>query len=157
MDLFEAPIDAASGVPYYRQVIDRVLLGVADGSVRVGDRLPTVRSLAVALQINPNTVGRAYRDLEAMGAVETRRGAGTFIAALTPRKDENERQRQLEDFCGQVVLRALRLGFSGEELVGTIREIARAADPSSRPRAVRGTESVAKGGFGSAVPREEEE
>ena len=122
---FDAPIDTASGVPYYRQVIDRVMLGISDGTLSQGDRLPTVRSLAVALKINPNTVGRAYRDLEIMGVVETRPGSGTYIAALQPRLPEFERQRQLERLCTQMAGKAQALGFSLDELMETLREIRR--------------------------------
>ncbi|MBN1512276.1 MAG: GntR family transcriptional regulator, partial [Phycisphaerae bacterium] len=60
----EFTIDPKSGVPYYRQIIDQVQFAVADGRLACGDRLPTVRQLAVDLKINPNTVARAYQELE---------------------------------------------------------------------------------------------
>ena len=131
---FDAPIDTASGVPYYRQIIERVMLGIADGTLSTGDKLPTVRSLAVDLQINPNTVGRAYHDLEIMGVVETRPGSGTFISSLRPRLPEYERQRRLERSCMQMAAKAQSLGFSIEELIETLKEIQRA---SERPDAHR--------------------
>ena len=137
---FDAPVDTASGVPYYRQVIDRVMLGIADGTLSQGDRLPTVRGLAVALKINPNTVGRAYHDLEIMGVVETRPGSGTYIASLQPHLPEFERQRQLERLCTQMAGKAQALGFSVDELIETLREIRRGvskAQSQDRPNPAR--------------------
>ena len=71
-------IDLHSGVPVYRQLIDQVRSGIASGSLTAGDQLPTVRQLAVDLEINPNTVMRAYRELELGGLLETHQGTGTF-------------------------------------------------------------------------------
>ena len=67
-------------MPVYRQIIDQVLGGMASGKLTVGDQLPTVRQVAVDLAINPNTVVRAYRELEIRGVLETQQGTGTFIA-----------------------------------------------------------------------------
>ena len=77
---FQFSIDLHSGVPVYRQLIDQVRGGIASGSLSAGDQLPTVRQLAVDLAINPNTVMRAYRELELGGLLETHQGTGTFIA-----------------------------------------------------------------------------
>ena len=123
MPHFEAPIDTRNGVPYYRQIIDRVMLGLADGTLDNGDKLPTVRSLAVELRVNPNTVARAYHDLEIVGVVETRPGSGTYIAATRPKVPELERQRQLDQLCADLVAKAQGLGFSIEELVETLNEL----------------------------------
>ena len=64
----------------YRQIIDQVLGGIAAGTLRAGNQLPTVRQVAVDLSINPNTVVRAYRELEIRGVLETQQGTGTFIS-----------------------------------------------------------------------------
>lgn len=77
---FRFAIDLHSGMPVYRQLIDQVRSGVASGSLIAGDQLPTVRQLAVDLAINPNTVMRAYRELELGGLLETHQGTGTFIS-----------------------------------------------------------------------------
>src|ERR1700729_4568792 len=77
-------LDPQSGVPAYRQIIDQVQGGLASGSLVSGDQLPTVRQLAVDLAINPNTVLRAYRELELGGLLETHRGTGAFIRAKRP-------------------------------------------------------------------------
>ena len=122
---FDAPIDTRNGVPFYRQIIDRVMLGLADGTLSTGDKLPTVRSLAVDLQVNPNTVARAYHDLELVGVVETRPGSGTYVASKRPKVPEFERQHQLERLCEELVAKAQGLGFSIEELVETLEELRR--------------------------------
>ena len=70
-----------SGVPVYRQLIDQVLVAIASANSLSGDQLPTVRQLAVDLSINPNTVVRAYKELEIPGMLTTQQGTGTFITA----------------------------------------------------------------------------
>ncbi len=71
-------LDLKSGVPFYKQVILQVEMAIVDGRLENGDQLPTVRSLAVTLKINPNTVARAYNELEIRGIVNTQQGTGTF-------------------------------------------------------------------------------
>ena len=88
-------LDLHSGVPVYRQIIDQVRGGMASGSLVAGDQLPTVRQLAVDLAINPNTVARAYRELELGGLLETHQGTGTFISAQKIKRGDAERERQL--------------------------------------------------------------
>ena len=73
-----------SGVPVYRQLIDQVLIAIASGQVGSGDQLPTVRQLAVDLSINPNTVVRAYRELQHEGVIELRHGSGAYISESMP-------------------------------------------------------------------------
>src|SRR5215471_9480806 len=92
---FRFRLDLASGVPVYRQIIDQVRGGVASGSLKAGDQLPTVRQLSVDLEVNPNTVLRAYRELELGGLLETHQGTGTFISDKKPEKKTAERERQL--------------------------------------------------------------
>jgi GntR family transcriptional regulator len=116
-------IDPRSGVPFYRQIIDQVLLGIAAGRLLAGDRLPTVRQLAIDLKVNTNTVSRAYRELEIRGVVRTHRGTGTFVAT-DPGVAENEAKRleYVERFCDQVVAEAGNLGFSLDEVVEALRD-----------------------------------
>src|SRR6266849_2240262 len=92
-DPFRFRLDLRSGVPVYRQIIDQVLVAVATGACSGGDQLPTVRQLAVDLSINPNTVVRAYRELEIRGILTTHQGTGTFIAAQRVEPSDVERQR----------------------------------------------------------------
>jgi GntR family transcriptional regulator len=92
---FAFALDLHTGVPVYRQLIDQVRAGIASGSLTAGDQLPTVRQLAVDLAINPNTVMRAYRELELGGLLDTQQGTGTFISDKKPERKTVERERQL--------------------------------------------------------------
>src|SRR5271169_3251752 len=103
---FEFRLDLRSGVPVYRQIIDQIMGGIATGVLKPGDQLPTVRQVAVDLTINPNTVGRAYRELEIRGVLETQQGSGTYIGNQAVKPDDVERQRQLSQLVSDFVARA---------------------------------------------------
>jgi GntR family transcriptional regulator len=120
---FQFALDLHSGVPVYRQVIDQVHSGVASGSLRAGDQLPTVRQLAVDLAINPNTVMRAYRELELGGLLETHQGTGTFISDKKLEKKSAERERQLTQMAGEFAARAGAAGFALEDLIDRLRDL----------------------------------
>jgi GntR family transcriptional regulator len=121
---FRLQLDLHSGVPVYRQIIDQVRGGIASGSLVAGDQLPTVRQLAVDLAINPNTVVRAYRELELGGLLETHQGTGTFIGTQKMKRANAERERQLAQIVGDCVSRAGAAGFTVEELVEELRGLA---------------------------------
>lgn len=127
---FRFRLDLHSGVPVYRQIVDQVRGGVASGALTVGDQLPTVRQLAVDLSINPNTVVRAYRELELGGLLETHQGTGTFISAQKLRGGNEERARQLARIVEDSVARAGAAGFTVEDLIEQLRELA--AEPVRR-------------------------
>src|SRR5579871_2182104 len=95
-DIFHFRLDAHSGVPVYRQLIDQVQAGIASGALASGHQLPTVRQVAVDLAINPNTVLRAYRELEIRGVLDTQQGTGTFISDRKPQRNDGERDRRLD-------------------------------------------------------------
>jgi GntR family transcriptional regulator len=116
-------LDLHSGVPVYRQIIDQIVGGVATGSLAGGDQLPTVRQLAVDLSINPNTVIRAYRELEIRGLLETQQGTGTFISHQKVQRDSAERQRRLNQLIGEFVARAGSDGFAIDELIEQLQDI----------------------------------
>jgi GntR family transcriptional regulator len=118
---FHFRLDTASGVPVYRQIIDQVCGGLASGALLTGDQLPTVRQLAVDLAINPNTVVRAYRELEFGGLIETHQGTGTFMSARKLPGADAERERQLRQIAGDAIARAGAAGFSIDELVRQLR------------------------------------
>jgi GntR family transcriptional regulator len=120
---FEFALDLHSGVPVYRQLIDQVRAGVASGTLSSGDQLPTVRQLAVDLTINPNTVMRAYRELELGGMLETHQGTGTFISDKKPEKNSAERDRQLAQMASEFAARAGAAGFTLEDLIDRLREM----------------------------------
>jgi GntR family transcriptional regulator len=89
-----------------------------------GDQLPTVRQLAVDLAINPNTVVRAYRELEFGGLIETHQGTGTFISAQKMKRADAERERQLAQIVADCVSRAGAAGFTVDELIDELRGLA---------------------------------
>lgn len=111
-----------SGIPAYRQIIDQILGGIASGALRPGDQLPTVRQLAVDLAINPNTVVRAYRELEIRGVLSTQQGIGTFITLQPVKADDAERQRQLNQLVAEFMARAGAAGFGASEVVERIND-----------------------------------
>jgi GntR family transcriptional regulator len=113
-------LDASSGVPFYRQIIDQALLAVADGRLKPGTQLPTVRQLAVDLSVNLNTVAKAYREMEIRGVVDTQQGTGTFVATRRADRRPAERKRALEGLVDRFVALAASGGFSLEELAETL-------------------------------------
>ena len=129
---FAFQLDLKSGVPVYRQLIDQVTGGMAAGALGAGDQLPTVRQVAVDLSINPNTVVRAYRELEIRGMLETQQGTGTFISRQKVKRGDAERQRQLAQMVAEFVARAGAAGFTLGELLEHLRDDANDAQPKRR-------------------------
>src|SRR5262245_12751999 len=115
-------LDASSGVPFYRQIIDQVLFGIASGKLKQGEQLPTARQLAVDLAINLNTVAKAYKEMEIRGIVETHQGSGTFIADRPVSKPALERRKTVDRLVDDLVRRASELGLSVDEIVAVLRE-----------------------------------
>ena len=116
-------LDLQSGMPVYRQIIDQVTGGMAAGALKPGDQLPTVRQLAVDLTINPNTVVRAYRELEIRGVLETQQGTGTFISHQKVNGDRVERQRRLNQLTSEFVARAGAGGFTVQDLLEQLHDL----------------------------------
>ena len=108
----------------YRQIMDQVRGALASGALTAGDQLPTVRQLAVDLAINPNTVTRAYRELELGGLLESHQGTGTFISSQKVNRGEAQRERQLEQIVTDSVARAGAAGFTVEDLIEQLRGLA---------------------------------
>ena len=117
-------LNPKSGVPIYRQIQDQIRYGIASGLLGPGEQLPTVRSLAVELSVNPNTVIKAYSELEREGILTTEQGSGTFVAAQQPAPlaDEN-RQSKLETLCSEFLAQAARFGFSSQDLMNGIQTL----------------------------------
>ena len=116
-------LDLRSGVPVYRQIMDQVLGAIASGRLASGDQLPTVRQLAVDLSINPNTVIRAYRELEIRGFLDTHQGSGTFITPQPVKQDNEERQRKLDGIVSDAIARAGAEGFTAQQVLDRLREL----------------------------------
>jgi len=117
---FTFRLDTRSGVPVYRQLIDQVQAGIASGTLSSGAQIPTVRQVAVDLEINPNTVLRAYRELEIRGVLDTQQGTGTFVSERKVPQDDAERGRQLEQLVSEFVARAGAGGFTLQELIESL-------------------------------------
>jgi GntR family transcriptional regulator len=120
-------LDRKSGVPAYRQVVDQVRQALRLGILRPGDQLPTVREVVKQIAINPNTVHRAYRDLEAQGLTEGRPGSGTYIRRSLSKvpQEQPQLQRQLEKW-----MRAARAAGLGDEAIAAL--VAEAAETSKK-------------------------
>ena len=109
-------LDTASGVPIYRQIVDWVRVRVAGGGLEPGRQLPTVRQMAVDLNVNYNTVARAYQELEREGVVNTMQGKGTFVASKPVPVDEVVRATKLRNLVSEFLAKAAEFGFTPEEV-----------------------------------------
>jgi GntR family transcriptional regulator len=117
-------LDSKSGVPIYRQIQDQIRYGIAADLLMPGEQLPTVRALAVELAVNPNTVIKAYTELERQGIVTTEQGSGTFVAAPSspgPVVSEAERDAKLAALVAEFLGQAARYGFSSEDVLKAIQ------------------------------------
>ena len=122
---FRFNLDSKSGVPFNKQLILQVEMAIADGRLASGDQLPTVRSLAVELKINPNTVARAYSQLEVRNIVTTQQGTGTFVSNYKVEHSEVERERVLAELTRNVVTQAGAYGIGITELLRSLQELER--------------------------------
>jgi GntR family transcriptional regulator len=113
----EFSLDQANGIPVYRQIIRQIEHGVLSGRLRTGDKLPTIRSLAVALKINPNTIAKAYGELEIRGILTTQVGSGTYIADKKPENDADALNGKIQEALGRFVQEMRGLGIDREEAV----------------------------------------
>jgi GntR family transcriptional regulator len=116
-------LDANDPTPIYAQLERGLRAAVATGRLRAGDQLPTVRQLAVDLAVNANTVARVYAELERAGAIETRRGVGSFVST-TPAgaHPPRERERRLRAFVTRVLSEAAAVGFSLDDLRAALED-----------------------------------
>lgn len=118
----EIRINPHDGLPIYLQIVQQTKNLVASGRLQHGDELPAIRVLAEQLLINPNTVARAYRELEAEGVVEKRRTAGTFVSAQGSPLSRKERLKTLTDRIDQLLVEAKQLDFSLDDVLKLISQ-----------------------------------
>ena len=118
----EFRIDTKSGVPLYRQIIEQIKYSIARGDLQPGEQLPTVRRLAVDLSLNPNTVIRAYRELEIENFLDSQQGSGTFVGHKRPEIDRLERRRMLDQIVNELLARASSYGFTVQDVVQGLRQ-----------------------------------
>ena len=119
-DTVNFSLDPANGTPIYRQIIQQIEYAILSGRMRPGDRLPTIRSLAVELKTNPNTIARAYNELEIRGILATQVGSGTFISDKKPVMEDDSLNRKIREVIGRFVQEMRDLGVEKRELVKLI-------------------------------------
>jgi GntR family transcriptional regulator len=112
----EISIVTGSDVPIYRQIVDQICRAIATGQLSPGDQLPSVRTLAEDLVINPNTVRKTYADLVRQGVLESRQGIGVFVARRRTVYTKAERTRRIDTALEAFVNEGVYLGFTPEEM-----------------------------------------
>lgn len=115
-------IDSRSQAPIYEQIIRQIKELIARGGLVQGEKLPSVRELSSMILVNPNTVSRAYQELEREGVIETLRGKGTFVSSLPKPRLEEERLKTMKENVRNIVVEATHLGVSAEEIKKWIDE-----------------------------------
>ena len=114
--MIEFKLDIKSGVPFYRQIVDQIRYGIASGHLLPGEQLPTVRDLAVRLEINPNTIRKAYSELEILGVLDTQQGTGTFVSHKEIEITDSERERMLGQICDELIARGQQYNLTLKEI-----------------------------------------
>ena len=110
-------LDLKSGVPFHRQIVDQIRFGIASGHLLPGEQLPTVRDLAVQLEVNPNTVRKAYSDLELLGILDTQQGTGTFVSHQQVEIGDVEKHRMLRQICDELVARGHQYNLTLQDII----------------------------------------
>ncbi|MDQ8054651.1 GntR family transcriptional regulator [Bacillus velezensis] len=119
-----------SSKPIYLQIADRVYYRLIRSELSPGDKLPSVREMAVQMKVNPNTIQRTYSEMERLGIVETRRGQGTFISERSDLKAELK-DRLTKDVFKRFIQEMAELGLSPEEMLDGIKRYAEEANDES--------------------------
>jgi GntR family transcriptional regulator len=114
-------LDAASGVPFYRQIIQQIEQAILARRLEPGDRLPTIRALAIELKINPNTIAKAYGELEIRGIVTTQVGSGTYVSDKRIDMEEAERTKKLEAALARFIRDMEALGVDRAAMLDLVR------------------------------------
>jgi GntR family transcriptional regulator len=124
-------INLADGVPIYRQIVNQVKYLVASGLLQPGEELPPIRTLALQLKVTPNTIVKAYDELEIAGVIHKRRGAGTFVSEGRPQVSLRERRRVIEQRIDGLLAEAHQLNFSADDILRLVRERKAAMDETA--------------------------
>ena len=109
-------VDTQNPIPIYRQIEDQIILGIASGEYIEGDIMPSIRALSVELRINPNTIIRAYRELEMTGFIESRHGSGFFVRFGSSEPARIEYRKRVLKSVRKEMKRALLVGVDSAEL-----------------------------------------
>ncbi len=129
-------IDPSSGLPIYIQIAQQIKTAVAMGRLQPEEPLPSVRQLAVDLAVNPNTVARAYLDLEIEGVIYKRQGAGTFVSGQGVEMSKQERRRVLSELFERALVEGVNLGMDERELRETFERVLEKIVQARAPEAV---------------------
>ncbi len=121
-------INTADGVPIYRQIVNQIKYLIASGLLQPDEELPPIRTLALQLKVTPNTIVKAYGELEISGVVHKRRGAGTYVSEGRQQMARRERQRIIEQRVDALLAEAHQLNFTAEEILQIVRERRAAMD-----------------------------
>jgi GntR family transcriptional regulator len=122
-------INLTDGVSIYRQIVNQVKYLVASGLLQPGEELPPIRTLALQLKVTPNTIVKAYGELESSGVIHKRQGSGTFVSeGRPPQVALRERRRVLEQRIDALLAEAHQLNFSTDEILRMVRERRAAMD-----------------------------
>lgn len=120
--MIQFKLDPKTGSPFYRQIIDQIKFGIATGNLKTGEQLPTVRSLAVDLKVNLNTVAKAYKELEIQNVLETQQGTGTFINDIKIQIPAKEKNNKLKEICNEFSSIAFSYGFSVDDIINQLQK-----------------------------------
>ena len=115
-------LDTKSGVPFYRQIINLIEHNISTGKLKSGNKLPTIRQLAIELKINPNTIAKAYNELEIRGLVVTQVGNGTFISDKKVDGSEIEIKKKIYGICFKFLLELKEFGIDKDEAVNLLKK-----------------------------------
>jgi GntR family transcriptional regulator len=115
-------INVTDGVPIYRQIVNQVKYQVASGLLLPGEELPPIRTLALQLKVTPNTIVKAYGELETSGVIHKRQGSGTFVSEGRKQLAIRERRRIIEQRIDALLAEAHQLNFSGDDILRLVRE-----------------------------------
>jgi GntR family transcriptional regulator len=124
-------INLADGVPIYRQIVNQVKYLAASGLIKAGEELPPIRTLALQLKVTPNTIVKAYHELEISGVVQKRHGSGTFVSDARPQLALRQRRRVIEQRIDALLAEAHQLNFTTDDILRLVRERKAAMDESS--------------------------
>ena len=121
-------INVTDGVPIYRQIINQVKYLVASGLLLPGEELPAIRTLALQLKVTPNTIVKAYGELEISGVLQKRHGSGTFVSDARPQLAVRERRRVIEQRIDALLAEAHQLNYTSDDILRMVRERKAAMD-----------------------------
>lgn len=116
-------IDSRSSKPIYEQIIERIKENIIKGILKPGDKLPSVRELAAAITINPNTISKAYSELERSKAIEVVRGKGTFVAENFKPVINEEKMKEIKEHMKEIIIEAHYIGVDKDKLIDTLNEV----------------------------------